>query len=264
MAQEEKAIAVFDSGVGGISVLRELVKLMPNENFIYFGDSAHAPYGTKTIEEVYQLSIHNIEYLMKQGIKAVVIACNTVTSVAIDDLRDTYTNIPIIGVEPALKPAVIHKEHGRVLVMATPITIHEHKFSKLMDTYRRMADVIPLPCGGLADLVEEGKIEGPEVEAYLEELLAPYLEPKLDAVVLGCTHYPFAKEAISKVIGYEVEFFDGGVGTARETKRRLEQKGWLNPKQEQGKVTMLNSLNDERMQELSYQLLESQKEYKRL
>ncbi|MDO5294857.1 MAG: glutamate racemase [bacterium] len=256
MTQEEKAIAVFDSGVGGISVLRELVKLMPNENFIYYGDSAHAPYGTKSIEEVYQLSIHNIEKLAQQGIKAVVIACNTVTSVAIDDLRDKYRKMPIIGVEPALKPAVLHKKDGRVLVMATPITIHEHKFSKLMDTYQRMAEVIPLPCGGLADLVEDGKVEGEEVDAYLSNLLTPYKTPKLDAIVLGCTHYPFAKEAIEKAIGYSVEFFDGGVGTAKETKRRLEEKGILNPSKEKGNVTMLNSLNDERMIELSYYLLE--------
>ncbi|MDO5521956.1 MAG: glutamate racemase [bacterium] len=256
MTQEEKAIAVFDSGVGGISVLRELVKLMPNENFIYYGDSAHAPYGTKSIEEVYQLSIHNIEKLAQQGIKAVVIACNTVTSVAIDDLRDKYRKMPIIGVEPALKPAVLHKKDGRVLVMATPITIHEHKFSKLMDTYQRMAEVIPLPCGGLADLVEAGKVEGEEVEDYLGNLLAPYVSPKLDAIVLGCTHYPFAKEAIAKVVGYDVEFFDGGVGTAKETERRLKESGLLNPSKEKGKVTMLNSLNDERMIELSYYLLE--------
>lgn len=260
MTQEEKAIAVFDSGVGGISVLRELVKLMPNENFIYLGDSAHAPYGTKSIEEVYQLSIDNIEDLMKQGIKAVVIGCNTVTSVAIDDLRDKYVTMPIIGVEPALKPAVLHKKNGRVLVMATPITIHEHKFSKLMDTYRRMADVIPLPCGGLADLVEQGKLDGQEVDTYLKKLLEPYIEPKLDAVVLGCTHYPFVKEAIAKAIGYDVEFFDGGVGTAKETRRKLEQYNIVNPSKEQGTVTMLNSLGDEKMIELSYQLLEGQKQ----
>lgn len=262
MTQEEKAIAVFDSGVGGISVLRELVKLMPNENYIYFGDSLHAPYGTKTIEEVYQLSIRNIEYLMTKGIKAVVIACNTVTSVAVNDLRDQYVNMPIIGVEPALKPAVLHKQGGRVLVMATPITIHEHKFSKLMDTYRMMADIVPLPCGGLADLVEQGEVRGPKVEAYLQELLAPYVEPKLDAVVLGCTHYPFAKESIAKVIGYPVEFFDGGVGTAKETRRRLEEKGIRNTSEKQGTVTMLNSLGEERMIHLSYQLLGIQKELK--
>ena len=255
MTQEQKSIAVFDSGVGGISVLRELVSLMPNENYVYFGDSLHAPYGTKSIKEVYQLSIHNIEYLMTKGIKAVVIACNTVTSVAVNDLRDNYVNMPIIGVEPALKPAVLQNQGGRVLVMATPITIQEHKFSKLMDTYRTMADIVPLPCGGLADLVEQGEITGARIEAYLEEVLAPYLEPKIDAVVLGCTHYPFVKESIAKVIGYPVKFYDGGLGTAKETRRRLEQKGIRNTSDKQGTVMMINSLGDERMIDLSYVLL---------
>lgn len=247
-------IGVFDSGLGGISVLRELVKIMPNENFIFFGDSKNAPYGTKTLEEVRKLSLADADFLYQQGIKALVVACNTVTSAAVHILRETYKDIPVIGIEPALKPAVLSKEHPTVAVMATPMTIREKKFHDLMMCYRKQAEIIPIPCPGLVEFVERGELEGEEIEAFLKEIFAPYAEQKIDAVVLGCTHYPLVRHTIQKVLGPEVMLFDGGEGTARETKRKLKEYGISNPGEEKGRVVFKNSLEEKQVLELSEML----------
>ena len=181
-------IGIFDSGLGGISVLRELVRIMPSEDFIYLGDSLHAPYGTKTLEEVRQRSIENAEFLFDKGAKGLVVACNTATSAAVRLLREMYPYIPIVGIEPAVKPAVNCMEHPKVLVMATPMTIREEKFHKLMDRYKEQGEIIPLPCPGLMNFVERGDLDGEDLEKYLSELLFEYKHNKVDAVVLGCTH----------------------------------------------------------------------------
>ena len=246
-------IGVFDSGVGGISVLRELMALMPNENYIYLGDSANAPYGTKTLEEVVKLVQEDAAYLYKKGIKALVVACNTATSAAIQTLREIYQDIPVIGIEPALKPAVLSKEHPTVVVMATPMTIKEKKFHKLMQRFEIEAKIIPLPCPGLMEFVERGELEGEALEQYLQKLFSSY--EKIDAVVLGCTHYPFVKKTIQKVLGEDTMLFDGGAGTARETKRRLEQSDLLNPSCKKGSVVFENSAKEERLLKLCKDLL---------
>lgn len=254
-----KPIAVFDSGVGGISVLRELVKILPNENYIYFGDSKNAPYGMKTIEEVRQLTTDCAESLFEQGAKALVVACNTATSAAVRTLREKYPDKPIVGIEPAVKPAVSIRrstskmEDGnentvtcpRVLVLATPMTIREEKFKNLMNRYMDQGEIIPLPCPGLMDFVERGDLHSPEFRKYLEELLYEYTQDKVDAAVLGCTHYPFAKDLIREILGKDVVILDGGEGTAREMKRRLEVAGLMNPSKEKGKILFENSLEDE-------------------
>ena len=236
-------IGVFDSGVGGISVLRELVALMPNENFIYFGDSANAPYGTKSLEQVVELVCKDAEYLYQKGVKALVVACNTATSAAIGVLREKYQDIPVIGIEPALKPAVLSKKNPVVLVMATPMTVREKKFQNLMLRFETEAEIIPLPCPGLMEFVERGELEGEALEDYLRELFAPF--QKVDAVVLGCTHYPFVKKMIQKVLGEQALLFDGGAGTARETKRQLENRQLLNLSEEKGQILFENSANRE-------------------
>lgn len=242
----KEPIAVFDSGVGGISVLKELVLQMPNEDFLFFGDSLHAPYGTKPTEEVRRLTIEATERFMKEGAKGVTIACNTATSAAVRTLRQMYPDFPIVGIEPALKPAVEHCPGERVLVLATPVTIREEKFHKLLSRYEKDAFVIPLPAPGLMEFVEEGKTDSPELYDFLEKLLDPYKEGKPDevsAVVLGCTHYPFAAGMIKKVLGKKAKIFDGAEGTAREMKRRLEVIGRLNPdKERKGEVVFTNSL----------------------
>ena len=162
-----KPIAVFDSGVGGISVLRELVKIMPNEDYLYSGDSRNAPYGTKTLEEVRTLTRAHAKELFARGAKGLVVACNTATSAAVRILREEYPKIPIVGIEPAVKPAVAFMEHPRVLVMATPMTIREEKFHRLMDRYASQGEIIPLPCPGLMNFVERGDLDGEDLQKYL-------------------------------------------------------------------------------------------------
>lgn len=245
---QKQPIAVFDSGVGGISVLRELVKIMPNENYIYFGDSKNAPYGMKTKQEVLELTLSCAKNLFNgvydRAAKALVVACNTATSAAVRELRQLYPQIPIVGIEPAVKPAVVHRPGGQVLVMATPMTIREEKFKTLMGRYSKQATIIPLPCPGLMDFVERGDLDSEDFRKYLEELLYAYRTNKVDAAVLGCTHYPFAKKMIQEILGQEVMIFDGGEGTAREMKRRLSEADLLNPSEEPGEIVFENSLED--------------------
>lgn len=250
-------IAVFDSGVGGISVLRELLKVMPEEDYIYFGDSANAPYGTKTLDEVRELTCeHARRLLFEEGAKGLVVACNTATSAAVRCLREMYPDIPIVGIEPAVKPAVMCKEQPRVLVMATPMTIREEKFRKLMAQYEDQGEIIPLPCPGLMDFVERGDLSSEELKKYLTELLFEYKHNKVDAVVLGCTHYPFVKDMIKNTLGEEVLLFDGGEGTAREMRRRLAEQGLLKDSDKKGEVIFENSLSDDTKINLCKMLLE--------
>ncbi len=257
MDEMQRPIGVFDSGVGGISVLRELVALMPNENFIFYGDSKNAPYGTKTLEEVRTLTLSDAEYLMKQNVKALVVACNTATSAAIHILREKYQKeIPVIGIEPALKPAVSVRKNPRVLVMATPMTLREKKFYDLMQKFQNQAEIISLPCPGLVEFVERGELSGEALEQYLQNLFAPHLAKKVDAVVLGCTHYPLVRETIQKVLGSNVAVFDGGAGTARETLHKLKEYGLVTDSVQPGIVQFYNSTGDETMIRLSRYLLE--------
>lgn len=242
MEKRDLPVAVFDSGVGGISVLREMVRLMPQENYYYFGDSIHAPYGTKQPEEIRRLTLENTAHMEERGMKALVVACNTATSASITALREKYTDIPVVGIEPAVKPAVMEKKHPRVLVMATPMTVRAVKFRNLLERFEDRASVIPLGCPGLMEFVEAGKLEGPELEAYLHKLLYPYLSGGIDAVVLGCTHYPFLKAAIAKVLGEGPHILDGSQGTARELKRRLTEMDLLTGRTEKGQVIFEESM----------------------
>lgn len=236
-------IAVFDSGMGGISVLRQLHKLMPYEHFLYMGDSKNAPYGVKSKEEVYQLSKYWMTYFMERNAKAVVIACNTATSAAASKLRTEYPDIPIIGLEPALKPAatVFAGTGKRILVMATELTLREDKFQHLLHQYENDAEIHLLAAPGLVELVEANEIDTAKMEQYLQTILAPYIEMPIDGVVLGCTHFPFAKHSIAKILGNEVVFFDGAEGAARELKRQLIKKGTLAPEDGEGSVLIENS-----------------------
>ena len=226
MNRKEDYIAVFDSGVGGISVLRHLRKWMPNERYLYFGDSANAPYGSRPTEEIRRLAETVAEYLLTRGIKALVVACNTATSAAIGALREKYPELIVIGIEPALKPAVDAFPGGTIGVLATPVTLREEKFRRLVESYSGHCRVIDLPAPGLSQLVEHGLGDSEEAEALLRPILAPWAG-KMDALVLGCTHYPFAAATIRRIMGEDIVLLDGGDGTARETRRRLAQAGLL-------------------------------------
>lgn len=250
-------IGFLDSGVGGISVLREAIKLMPNEHFIFFGDSKNAPYGVKSVEEIKELTYKDVEFLLSKGCKAIVIACNTATSAAVASLRATYPNIPIIGIEPAVKPAVEMHRQGVVIIMATPVTLAEKKFNNLMSRYDEEAEIIPMPCPDLVEFVESGKIKGKEVEEYIREKFSEFKDKEIATIVLGCTHYPFVKETIQKVVGKDVPIIDGGFGTSKELKRQLIENDLLNTNCHKGKVEIYNSSEEQDMIKLSKELLYS-------
>lgn len=252
-----KSIGFFDSGVGGISVLKEAKKLLPHENFIYYGDSKNAPYGVKSVEEVKRLTFDAVDFLISKEVKAIVIACNTATSAAIEDLRTINIHIPIIGIEPALKPAVENKNPGKIIIMATPMTLSETKFSNLMNSFKHKAEIIPLPCAGLVELIENGKIEGEEVNLYLKQKLKPYLNKAISSVVLGCTHYPFIKAELSKILDKHTEIIDGSLGTAKQLQRQLQNMNALNNQADPGNVVIINSLEDESSIQFCFYLLNS-------
>ena len=256
MKEKEMPIGFFDSGVGGLSVMKEALKIMPNENYIYFGDSINAPYGVKSVEEVRALTFKAVEFLLSKGVKGIAIACNTATSAAVADLRVKYPNLPLVGIEPAVKPAVELKENGNILIMATPMTIKEAKFNRLMDRYKDRANIIPVPCPGLVEFIESGKFEGTEIETYLNERLNEYKKSNISAIVLGCTHYPFIKPVLAKIFGENTSIIDGGMGTVKELKRRLMNEDLLNDSDNDGNIEIINSSNQDRVIELSYNLLE--------
>lgn len=219
-------IGVFDSGVGGISVLSKMVSTLPNEKYIYFADSKHAPYGVRSLEEVRQLSLSAVDFLCNQGIKALVVACNTATSVAIDKLREKLT-IPVIGMEPAVKPAVELGNEGKIVVMATPLTLNQKKFNLLLNRFGEQAEIIPLPCPGLVELIEKGNTSGKVIEDYLYKLFADVNIKSLSSVVLGCTHYIFIKAEVARLVGTGVEIIDGNCGTVKHLHRILAGEGLL-------------------------------------
>lgn len=225
MSNKNKPIGFFDSGLGGVSVLSEAASMLPNEDLIYFGDSAHNPYGTKDVAEVKRLSLQAADFLIEKGIKALVVACNTATSVAINDLRQAF-EIPVIGMEPALKPAVEESRQGAIMVMATPITLREQKFQSLLDQYRLKRNIVLLPCPGLAELIETGNYAGPLIQEYLEKIFESIKTEDIATLVLGCTHYIFIRKELEKLMPH-VRLIDGNQGTVANLRRILDQRGLL-------------------------------------
>ena len=242
-------IGILDSGVGGISVLHEAVRLLPNENFIYYGDNKNAPYGPKPLEEIRRLSAQAIDRLLRQDVKALVIACNTITSAYASILRE-QVQLPVLGMEPAVKPASLARSGGTVLALATRATLSLDRFSRLMDSYGE--GVIPVEGTGLVELVESGRADTPEALETLRALLSPYMALKIDAIVLGCTHYPFLRRQIEALFPH-ARIFDGREGTVRQLQRRLAETGRLTRQSAPGEVRFETSGDAEtlaRMREL--------------
>lgn len=244
MSQAEHPIGVFDSGVGGISALQAMVRLLPREHFIYFGDTANAPYGTKATEEVIDCVRQVTDRLLARNIKALVIACNTATGAAAATLRRELV-IPVIGMEPALKPASEIRQSGDILVLATPLALHQDKFNKLMEKYGEGA--VRVPCTGLMELVEQENWEG--AKAYLQEVFALYDLRRVDAVVLGCTHYVFLKDMIRKMLPERIVITEGSDGTARQL-RRVLARGHLLREEGEGLVELETSGSPEEVEKM--------------
>ena len=260
MERFDLPVLFFDSGVGGISILRRSVRLLPCEDYLYFGDSLHAPYGVRSLGEVRELCLNALEPRIARGVKALVVACNTATSAAIGALRERHPDLIVIGTEPAIKPAVERHEGGRILVMATPMTLKEEKFLALQAQYQPRAEIIPLPCPGLMEFVEQGVTSGGAVEGYLLDKLEPYRNVPVSAIVLGCTHYPFLTGAIRRIVGRHVEIIDGADGVAQQLRSRLAAEDLLSARTEPGRVAFENSLDQPEILELCRTLLSAPEE----
>lgn len=219
-------IGVFDSGIGGLSVLSKIVKILPNEKYIYYADTDNVPYGTKPKEEVKKHINKAIEFLVSKNVKAIVIACNTATSIAVKELREKY-DIPIIGIEPAVKPAIENRGEKKVLIMATPTTIKEEKLKDLLEKLKakEYVDLIAMP--KLVEFAENGDFESTDVEEYIQKQLKEYNLNDYSEVVLGCTHFPFFKKTLLKVFSKDTQIIDGSMGVANRIKSILEKENIL-------------------------------------
>ena len=245
---DTRPVGVFDSGAGGISVLREIRRQMPHENLVFFGDDANAPYGTRPQEQIRTLSDNAVRVLLSHRCKAVVIACNTATAAAAEKLRGQYA-FPIIGMEPAIKPASAMRKDGIVLSMATPGTLSSDKYRKLYERYGE--GVISLPCPGLVEFVEREDLDSPALHACLKGLFRPFEGRKVDVVVLGCTHYVFLRKAVRACFDSGTALIDGNAGTVRQLKRRLTEEGLCAPEDRKGETLILSSGGEEFVRRLT-------------
>lgn len=223
---QQGPVAVFDSGVGGLTVAREIRAALPAEDLLYLADSAWCPYGGRPLEQVRERSVAIGEFLQARGAKVLVVACNTASGAALEALRERL-RIPVVGMEPALKPAVRFSPSGRVGVLATEGTVASERFRRLLCDYGAGVQVVAQACPGLADLVEEGEFDGERVRAALEPFVQPLRDAGVDTVVLGCTHYPYLARAISESLGPGVRLVDPAPAIARQARRVLEEHGLL-------------------------------------
>lgn len=226
-------IGIFDSGIGGTSIWKEIHRLLPNENTIYLADSKNAPYGQKSKEEIIALSIKNTEFLLNQNCKMIIVACNTATTNAIKELRAKY-DIPFIGIEPAIKPAANQTKTETIGILATKGTLNSELFNRAVETYSGIK-IVEQVGFGLVQLIEEGKIESEEMTALLNSYLKPMIEANIDYLVLGCTHYPYLIPQIKKMIPNHIKIIDSGEAVAKQTKKILEKNNLLNLSEEKKK-----------------------------
>jgi glutamate racemase len=223
--QGRGVIGVFDSGVGGLSVWREIARQLPHEETAYVADQAHVPYGGRSLVEVQGFSEGITHFLIDQGAKIIVVACNTASAAALHHLRHTFPQLPFVGMEPAVKPAIEKTRNGVVGVIATQATFQGELFASLVERYAGDVEVLTQVCPGLVDAVEAWALEAPETDAMLRTCLAPLIEAGIDQLVLGCTHYPFLRPAIEGIVGGGVEVIDPAPAVARQTGRVLAQRG---------------------------------------
>ena len=236
-------IGVFDSGIGGIGVLKDIVKRLPGEDIVYFGDNKNAPYGTKTEEKIKELALVCAMFLREKGAKAIIVACNTASMTAVLYLREKM-DIPIIGMEPAIKPASLYIKNGKMLVMATPASLHQDFYFNRIENYKLADKIINLPCPELVEAVEHGNMAKDELEALIDGLISPYKDKDIKAVVIGCTHFLHVKGLIEKAAKRyfdDVRLFDGNDGVIRQIKRVLEEKNLLNPRSAGGEIRFFTS-----------------------
>lgn len=218
-----QAVGVFDSGVGGLSVLQAIHQLLPNENLLYLADTQYVPYGEKEAEFIVERCIKITDYFIGQSVKAIVIACNTATAAAATILREKYPNLPIIAMEPAVKPATQATRSGKVGVLATSGTLKSAKFAALLDRFANDIMVYAQPCPGLVELIEAGDLQGEQTRQLLKSYLQPMLENDCDTIILGCTHYPFLRPLLADLLPASIQIIDTGEAVARHLQKILIQ-----------------------------------------
>ncbi len=253
MSKQNNPIGVMDSGVGGISVLRHIHALLPHEHLMYVADSKYAPYGNKTAEEITARCMILADFLMSQNVKALVIACNTATAAAIDTLRETF-DLPIIGMEPAVKPAAEASKNGIIGVLATVGTLKSAQFAALLESYGRNVKVVTQACVGLVECIERGELNTAETKELIQLYTAPLLAEGADTIVLGCTHYPFVKHVIQDIVGDKITLIDTGAAVAKQLKRQLEEKDLLSTNQQKAEVHFWTNSEAENAEQVTEKL----------
>lgn len=234
-------IGIFDSGVGGISVLRAMREQMPDESVIYFGDQGHIPYGPRPMEQIRSFSEAITNFLLEQNAKIIVVACNTASAAALKYLREKFPQVPFVGMEPAVKPAAEHTQTGKVGVVATPATFQGALYSSVVERFANGVELFQNTCNGLVQQIEQGNLDGEETRKILEDALLPMLEKNIDTVVLGCTHYPFVIPLIQQIVGESVRVIDPAPAVAKQAQRLLEAGGMKSKSESRGDVKFYTS-----------------------
>jgi glutamate racemase len=234
-------IGIFDSGVGGISVLRAIREQMPEENVLYFGDQGHIPYGPRPMEQIRNFSEAITTFLLEHDAKIVVVACNTASAAALKYLRKRFPDVPFVGMEPAVKPAAEQTQTGKVGILATPATFQGALYASVVERFANGVELLQNTCNGLVQQIEQGNLNGGETRKILEEALSPMMERNIDTVVLGCTHYPFVIPLIQRIVGENVRVIDPAPSVAKQVRRLLEAGMGKSLSSMRGKVTFYTS-----------------------
>ena len=248
-------VGVLDSGVGGLSVLRHIQRQLPAENLLYFADQAHIPYGPRPPGEVRGFVEQITRFLLNRGAKIIVVACNAASAATLDYLRTTFTDVPFVGMEPAVKPGAGLTRTGKIGVLATAGTLNCSRYAGLLSRFAEDVYAFEDPCPGLVEQIEAGQLEGPETEQILRNALAPMIAGGADTIVLGCTHYPFVRPLIEQIVGADVAIMDPAPAVARQVRRLLDDAGLLSAGDKLGKVQAFTSSDNKRFEVLAEQLL---------
>ena len=243
--QSKSPIGIFDSGVGGISVLRAIREQMPKESVIYFGDQGHIPYGPRRMEQIRNFSDAITNFLLEKDAKIIVVACNTASAAALKYLREKFPGMQFVGMEPAVKPAAEYTQTGKVGVLATPATFQGVLYASVVERFANGVELFQDTCPGLVQQIEQGNLSGKETRRILEGALLPMVENNIDTVVLGCTHYPFVIPLIQKIVGNNVRVIDPAPAVTKQTGRLLEERGMKNQSELKGDIKFYTSGNPE-------------------
>lgn len=254
-ASANRPIAVYDSGVGGLSVLRALLNELPNEDFIYLGDQAHVPYGERSLEALRELADGVTRFFIQQGAKIIVIACNTASAAALKYLRAKYPEQTFVGMEPAVKPAAEQTHSHKVGVLATPSTFHGELYASVVERFANGVEIFQSTCPGLVAQIEKGDLDGEETMRILHDALDPMLVADVDKIVLACTHFPFVIPQIEAIVAGRATVIDPAPAVARQTARVLAQKNMLSTASKPGSIQFFTSGNPKNLQAITYKLI---------